>query len=76
VLLVHSDWDYIDMAQYDEMFGALYRAGKEARYVRYWGEGHGPSSPANLRDLWQQIDTFLLENGFVLADCEDQDRCK
>jgi dipeptidyl aminopeptidase/acylaminoacyl peptidase len=63
VLLVHSDLDYIDIAQYDEMFGALYRAGKEARYVRYWGEGHTPSSPANIRDLWRRIDEFLRENG-------------
>lgn len=62
VLLVHSDFDYFDMAQYDEMFGALYRAGREARYVRYWGEGHGLSSPANIRDLWARIDSFLAEH--------------
>ncbi|AXE63613.1 hypothetical protein BBF93_04790 [Hyphomonas sp. CACIAM 19H1] len=72
VLLIHSDWDYFDMSQYDEMFGALYRAGKEARYVRYWGEGHGPSSPANLRDLWHQTDAFLIESGVLPAVCEDQ----
>ena len=65
VMLVHSDFDYFDMAQYDEMFGALYRAGKEARYVRYWGEGHGPSSPANIRDLWSRIDEFLLDAGIL-----------
>ncbi len=62
VLLVHSDLDYFGMDQYDEMFGALYRAGKDARYVRYWGEGHGPSSPANIRDLWKRIDAFLIES--------------
>lgn len=62
VMLVHTDFDYFDMAQYDEMFGALYRAGKEARYVRYWGEGHGLSSPANIQDLWVRIDDFLSEN--------------
>ncbi|PQA88318.1 alpha/beta hydrolase family protein [Hyphococcus luteus] len=65
VLMVHSDLDYFDMSQYDEMFGALYRAGKEARYVRYWGEGHGPSSPANIRDLWRRIDRFLTEAGVI-----------
>lgn len=65
VLLVHSDFDYFDMAQYDEMFGALYRAGKEAVYVRYWGEGHGPSSPANIRDLWQRFDAFLTGAGLM-----------
>lgn len=61
VLLIHSDLDYFDISQYDKMFGALYRAGVDARYVRYWGEGHGLSSPANIRDLWQRIDAFLAE---------------
>lgn len=62
VLLLHGDLDYFDIAQYDEMFGALYRAGKEARYVRYWGEGHTPSSPDNVRDVWDRIDQFLAEH--------------
>lgn len=65
ILLVHSDFDYFDMAQFDEMFGALYRAGKEATYVRYWGEGHGPSSPANIRDLWERMDEFLSGLGLI-----------
>jgi dipeptidyl aminopeptidase/acylaminoacyl peptidase len=67
VMLVHSDLDYFDMSQYDEMFGALDRAGKEARYVRYWGEGHSLSSPANIRDLWQRIDGFLRDAGVLPA---------
>ena len=69
IMLVHSDLDYIDIGQYDEMFGALYRAGKFARYIRYWGEGHGPSSPDNIRDLWRRIDGFLAETGVI--DSED-----
>lgn len=63
VLLIHSDMDSFSMSQFDEMYGALLRAGKDARYVRYWGEGHGPSSPANIRDLWRRMDEFLKENG-------------
>lgn len=63
VLLVHSDMDSFAMSQFDEMYGALLRAGKSARYVRYWGEGHGPSSPANIRDLWERFDSFLIESG-------------
>lgn len=59
VMLVHSDLDAFSMAQYDAMFGALRASGKYARYIRYLGEGHGPSSPANIRDLWQRIDAFL-----------------
>lgn len=73
VLLVHSDFDYFDLSQYDEMFGALYRAGKEATYVRYWGEGHGPSSPANIRDLWQQIDTFLRAQSILPYSAGDEE---
>lgn len=63
VLLIHSDLENPHMSQFDEMYGALLRAGKDARYVRYWGEGHGPSSPANIRDLWKRIDSFLSESG-------------
>ena len=63
VLLMHSDMDSFSMAQFDEMYSALLRAGKDARYVRYWGEGHGPSSPANIRDMWNRFDEFLKEVG-------------
>jgi hypothetical protein len=63
VLLMHSDMDLFPMSQFDEMYGALLRAGKDARYVRYWGEGHGPSSPANIRDMWRRFDDFLTEHG-------------
>lgn len=63
VLLFHSDMDIFSMSQFDQMYGALRRAGKEARYVRYWGEGHGPSSPPNIRDMWARIDAFLSEQG-------------
>ncbi|MCD9007506.1 prolyl oligopeptidase family serine peptidase [Luteimonas sp. XNQY3] len=65
VMLIHSDMDSFSMSQFDEMFGALQRAGKDARYVRYWGEGHAPSSPANIRDLWQRLDAFLVETGVM-----------
>lgn len=61
VLLMHSDMDSFSMTQFDEMYSALLRAGKDARYIRYWGEGHGPSSPANIRDMWLRLDRFLLE---------------
>jgi dipeptidyl aminopeptidase/acylaminoacyl peptidase len=53
--MIHSDMDAFGLSQYDEMFTALYRQRKEARFVRYWGEGHAPSSPANLRDMWERI---------------------
>lgn len=61
VLLISSDMDTFDRSQFDEMFGALSRAGKDVRYVRYWGEGHGVSSPANIRDFWWRAEEFLSE---------------
>lgn len=63
VMLVHSDLDGFSMHQFDEMYSALLRSGKEVRYVRYLGEGHGPSSPANIRDLWNRMEVFLEESG-------------
>ena len=63
VLLIHSDMDGFPMSQFDEMYGALQRAGKDVRYVRYWGEGHGPSSPTNIRDLWERQIDFLEAAG-------------
>ena len=41
------------------MFSGLYRLGKTARFVRYWGEGHVPASPANIRDMWNRIYEWL-----------------
>jgi len=37
------------------MFTALYRLNKDAVLVRYWGEGHVLTSPANIQDYWHRI---------------------
>lgn len=55
VLLIHSDMDVFDLRQYEHMFTALNQLGKPARLVRYWGEGHSLSSPANIRHMWNEI---------------------
>lgn len=55
VMIVHGDIDYAPIQQSEEFFMALYRMGKEAKFVRYWGEGHVISSPANIRDMWRRI---------------------
>ncbi len=55
VLLVSTDMDSGGISeQYDEMFVALHRLRKTVDYVKYWGEWHGPSSFANVRDLTQR----------------------
>jgi dipeptidyl aminopeptidase/acylaminoacyl peptidase len=59
LLIIQGDQDFVPMMQGEEMFSALYRQGKRARFVRYWGEGHSLSSPANIRDLWKEIYEWL-----------------
>jgi len=54
VMLVNSDLDAFSMGQFDEMYSALYRLGKKAIYVRYWGEGHGLTTPGNIADFWER----------------------
>lgn len=63
LLIIQGDMDYVPLAQGEQFFSALYRQGKRARFVRYWGEGHILQSPANIQDMWQRIygwfDEFL-----------------
>ena len=54
VLLFHSDEDMFAVDEYEELFTALYQQRKEASLVEYMGEGHTPSSPANIRDALQR----------------------
>ena len=55
ILLLHGDYDYLSMTQSEEYFTALSRLNKDAVFVRYFGEGHVFSSPANIRDMWTRI---------------------
>jgi dipeptidyl aminopeptidase/acylaminoacyl peptidase len=59
LLIVQGDLDFVGIQQGEEMFTALYRLGRRARFVRYWGEGHGVESPANIRDLWRRMTDWL-----------------
>lgn len=62
LMIIQGDIDYVPMQQGEELFTALNRQGKEAKLVRYWGEGHVISSPANIRDMWQRIFSWLDEH--------------
>jgi len=55
LMIIQGDVDYVAMQQGEEFFISLYRQGKRAKFVRYWGEGHVLESPANIRDMWNQI---------------------
>jgi dipeptidyl aminopeptidase/acylaminoacyl peptidase len=61
LLIIQGDADYVALQQGEEFFTSLYRQGKRARFVRYWGEGHVLRSPANIRDMWQRIYGWLDE---------------
>ena len=61
VLIVQGDMDYVPLQQGEEFFTSLYRQGKRAQFVRYWGEGHVLQSPANIRDMWSRIFAWLEE---------------
>jgi len=55
VLLIHSDMDVFDDTSYKAFFSSLYTQRKDARLLIYRGEGHSPSSPANIRHMWNNI---------------------
>lgn len=55
IMLLHGDRDYVPVQQAEELFTALTRLGKDAVFVRYYGEDHVYESPANIRDMWRRI---------------------
>jgi dipeptidyl aminopeptidase/acylaminoacyl peptidase len=58
-LLIASDMDSFDMREMEAMYAALDRHGAKAKLIRFWGEGHGASSPANLRMGWREISDWF-----------------
>jgi dipeptidyl aminopeptidase/acylaminoacyl peptidase len=54
ILLIDSDLED-DPGEYEAMFTALNRLHRRAKLITYWGEGHGASSPANIRHAWESI---------------------
>ncbi len=61
LLIVQGDLDYVSITQGEEFFTALYRQGKRAEFVRYWGEDHVLRSEANIADCWRRIGAWLRE---------------
>jgi dienelactone hydrolase len=65
LLIANGDFDIFPVAQSEEIFSALYAQRKEAEFVTYWGEEHGPHSPANVRDYWTRIMRWFGEHGGI-----------
>lgn len=62
MLIVGADRDFSPIEQGEQLFSALFRQGKDAQLVTYWGERHVIGSPANLRDFYARVIGFLQEN--------------
>lgn len=56
LLLIQGEYDIRgSMTQAESFFFSLYRQGKTARLLRYWGENHGLAlSPANVRNIFDE----------------------
>jgi dipeptidyl aminopeptidase/acylaminoacyl peptidase len=73
LLLQSADQDdNVPMSQSEEMFSAMVQLKKRAAFVRYWGEGHGLASPANIRDFWQRRLAWFDEWGDIARDSRGQ----
>jgi dipeptidyl aminopeptidase/acylaminoacyl peptidase len=59
VLMMNADMDWFDVGEFEAMTMALRRLGKLACLATYWGEGHGNSSPANIRHAWDLTTRWL-----------------
>ena len=68
LMIIQGDLDYVALQQGEEFFVSLYRQGKRASFVRYWGEGHVLESPANIRDMWTRVYAWLDEFGDITRD--------
>lgn len=61
LLLLHGAQDQVPLAQSEAMYSALFRQGKDAQLVTYFGALHTFTSPGDLRDAYARIFGFLDE---------------
>ena len=62
LMIIQGDVDYVALQQGEEFFSGLYRLGKKAKFVRYWGDSHTLESPANIRDMWNRVFEWFDEH--------------
>ena len=68
LLLIHGGQDGLSVAQSEAMYSALFRQGKDALLLVYWGALHAPSSPGDVRDVYAQTFRFLDDHLGVSGD--------
>jgi len=59
LLLIHGGIDVLPIAQSEAMYSALFRQGKDALLVTYWGAVHEPTAPGDVRDIYARTFRFL-----------------
>lgn len=59
ILLLHGQADYVPIQQAEELFTGMTRENREARFVRYLGEGHWPERPETQMHQWLEIERWL-----------------
>lgn len=69
LMLIHGDLDaVVPIEQSEELFRALAQQNKRVEFVRYWGEDHQISSPANKRDRAYRMFAWFDEFGDIARD--------
>ncbi len=63
LMLIHGDLDFVGIGQSEQIYTALSRQEKDVLFIRYWGEEHRVSQPANQLDMWSRVFRFLEDNG-------------
>jgi dipeptidyl aminopeptidase/acylaminoacyl peptidase len=59
LLLIHGAQDVVPSAGSEAMYSALFRQGKDAILVTYWGAQHSVDSPGDVRDVYARTFAFL-----------------
>ncbi len=59
LLLIHGGLDPVPLSGSEAMYSALFRQGKDAMLVIYWGANHAATAPGDVRDVWARTFRFL-----------------
>jgi dipeptidyl aminopeptidase/acylaminoacyl peptidase len=68
LLIADGDLDGPLFMQNELFFNALVQLRKPAQFVRYWGEGHGWNTPANVVDWYQRVFAWYDQWGDIARD--------
>jgi len=68
LLIMQGEQDFVSPAQGEEWFTGLWRLGRDVCFVRYIGEQHLLQSPANIRDKWIRVLSWLAAHEGARSD--------